>query len=285
MFYMYNNFYLVITVGENTYHDLLIMQGKLGSLVLKIQKIVESAGIHIDDLKQLLILSYPFENKEIQEAESFTGVFVAVRKLCSPINIEVLIIISQHFNLTDALIAIQEYEVEEQNYRKRLLSATFAQELKKEAELLSRNPTPECTISLKVKWSSTNHFTVKEFEKIVKNLCLDYSQYIHLCEVVEGCIFATMCAPKPLMGALVTMAKTRLPYLLDIGVILLQIGDEVILDKREKEVYKELLITTYSHNYINFDVHIAITYLLICTLISSVHTVVLYLYHYTLGSI
>ena len=97
----------------------------------------------------------------------------------------------------------------------------------------------------------------------------------------EGCIFVTMCAPKPLMGALVKMAKIRLPYLFDIGVILLQIGDEIIIDKREKEV----IITTYSHSYINSDVHIVTTYLLICTLISSPHSIVLYLYHYTLGSI
>ena len=49
-----------------------------------------------------------------------------------------------------------------------------------------------------------------------------------------SCIFVTICAPKPLIGSLVKTAKVRLPYLLGIGVILLQIGDEIILDKREK---------------------------------------------------
>ena len=38
------------------------------------------------------------------------------------------------------------------------------------------------------------------------------------------------------------MTKTKLPYLNGIGVILLQIGHEIILDKREKEVYNQLLI-------------------------------------------
>ena len=213
------------------------MRGKLGSLVAKIQKIVKSAHINVDDLKQLLVLSYPDE-EEIQKAKGLSRVFIAVRKLCSPVNIEVLMLIVDHFKQIskDALITIQEYEIEEQNYRKRLLSATFAQELRKEAELLSRNPTPECTITLKLKWSRAKPSTVKEFKIVINNVFLDYFQYIHLYEVVEGCIFVTMCAPKQLMGAIVEMTKTRLPYLLDIGVILLQIGDEIIIDKREKEV-------------------------------------------------
>ena len=213
------------------------MQGKLGSLVLKVQKITESAHINVDDLKQLLILSYPNE-EEIQKAKDLSSLFVAVRKLCSPVNIEVLMLIINHFKQIskDTLIAIQEYEFEEQNYRKRLLSATFAQELKKEAELLSRNPTPECTITLKLKWSRAKPSTVKEFKIVSSNVFLDYFRYIHLYKVVEGCISITMCAPKLLMGLLVKIAKTRLPYLLDIGVILLEIGDETILDKKEEEV-------------------------------------------------
>ena len=225
----------VVTVGDTEFDNLFIMQGKLGSLVKTVKNIVESANIAVDDLKELLILSYPFE-EEIEKAESLFRVFVTVRKLCSPVNIEILKLITDHYKLSDALIAIQEYEIEEQNYRKRLMSAKFAQDLKEEAELLERNPTPECTITLKLNWSSVDHFTVKEFEKIIKNVFPHYSQYIHLCYVGNGSIIFIMCAPKPLMGALVTMAKTRLPYLLDIGVISLQIGDDVILDKREKEV-------------------------------------------------
>ena len=56
-----------------------------------------------------------------------------------------------------------------------------------------------------------------------------------------------MCAPKPLRGVLEKMTKTRLPYLHDIVVILLQIGDDIILDKRVKVVYNKLLIATYIH--------------------------------------
>ena len=222
-------------IGEKELNEFLEMQGKLGSLVKEVKNIVESADIKVDDLKELLILSYPFE-EEIEKAENLFRVFVAIRKLCSPVNICILELIADHFKLSDALGVIQDYKIHEQNYRKKLMSATFAKELKEEVELLSRNLIPECTITLKLKWSRAKPSTVKEFEIVINNVFLDYSQYIHIYEVAEGCVIVTMHAPKPLMGALVKMAKIRLSYLLDIGVILLQIGDEVILDKREKEV-------------------------------------------------
>ena len=37
------------------------MKGKLGSLVLKVQNIFELAGIAVNEVKQLLTMSYPFE--------------------------------------------------------------------------------------------------------------------------------------------------------------------------------------------------------------------------------
>ena len=216
------------------------MQGKLETLVLNIQEVAKSADVSIDELKQLLLLFYPFE-EEVQKADNnLSHIFVVVRKLCSPVNTDILMLIINHFKLFDALIAIQAYEAEEQNYRKKLASTTFAKEVQKEAELLGRNPTAEDTIALKLKWSSSKPSTVKEFERVVRHLFLDYSQYIHLYEVgyEEGtdCISVTMCAPKPLLRALVKMTKTRLPYFINSGVILLQIGDEVFLDKRREQV-------------------------------------------------
>ena len=227
-----------VTVDESAHKDLNIMQGKLGALVLDVQEVAESANISIDKLRQLLILSYPFEEfkEEIRRAQNLTDVFVAVRKLCSPVNLSVLVAIVDRFKLSDALTAIKTYEVEEQNYRKKLLSTRFAQELQKEVELTGRNPTVKSTITLHLNWSSPENFTVKEFEKIVKDVFSDLSQYIHVIKVEAGSIIVTMCAPELVIEALTAMAKTRLPYLFDIGVILLQFGDKVILDKREKEV-------------------------------------------------
>ena len=214
------------------------MQGKLGALVLDIQKVATSAGVDVDELKQLLILSYPFEEfkEEIRRAHDLTDVFVAVRKLCSPVNLSVLVAIVDRFKLSDALTAIKAYEFEEEIYRKKLLSTTFAQELQKEVELTGHNPTVKCTVTLHLNWSSPESFTVKEFEKIVKDVFSDLSQYIHIIKVEAGSIIVSMFAPESVMGALSVMSKTRLLHLLDIGVILLQIGDEVILDEQVKKV-------------------------------------------------
>ena len=214
------------------------MQRKLGALVLEIQKSIVSAGVDVDELKQLLILSYPFEEfkQEIRRAQDVTDVFVAVRKLCSPVNLSVLIAIVDHFKLSDALTAIKAYETEEQLYRKKLLSSTFAQDLRKEAELSGRNFTVKNTIILHLNWSSPQSFTIKEFENIVKDVFSDLFQYIHIIKVEAGSIIVTMYAPELVMRALIVMAKTKLQYLFDIGITLLQIGDEIILELRENEV-------------------------------------------------
>ena len=242
--FSYNIQILPHAVCESEYNDFWTMRGKLGSLVLKIQKIVERADIDIDELKQLLILSYQQFESMIQEATTFSRVFVIVRKFCSPVNIEVLILIGDHFNLSDVINVIQQYEVEEQNYRKKLLSTAFAKDLMIEAALIDRHPIPDSTISLKLKSPRAEHSTVKEFEIVINNVFSDGSQCIHVCKVGEGCIFVTMCVPKPLMGTLVKIAKTKLPYLIGIGVIMLKIGDEIILDKSDNEVHNELLILT-----------------------------------------
>ena len=75
----------------------------------------------------------------------------------------------------------------------------------------------------------------------------------------KGCIFVTMCAPKQLMGSLVEMTKTKVPYLNGIEVILLQIGHQIILNKREKAVYNELLIHT-----ISTQLYILVLHMYIC---------------------
>ena len=78
------------------------------------------------------------------------------------------------------------YEDEEQNFHKKLLSTTFSEELKEGPKLIGCNPIPECTITFQLKWSSIEHCTVKEFEKIIKNLFLDYAQHVHLFKVDDG---------------------------------------------------------------------------------------------------
>ena len=83
------------------YSDFLIMQGKLSSLVGKNKQRVESAGIEFDDLIQF----YHFKTR-IQRARNLKNVFVIVCKLCSPVNIEVLFLIVDHFKPFDALKVI-----------------------------------------------------------------------------------------------------------------------------------------------------------------------------------
>ena len=243
------------------------MQGKLGALVLDVLEVAESANISIDKIKQFLILSYPFKEfkEEIKGAQDLADVFVAVRKPCSPVNLTILVAIVDRFKLSDALTAIEAYEVEEQIYRKKLMSAAFAQELQEEIKLSGYTPTVKCTITLHLNWSSPESFTIKEFEKIVKDVFSDLSQYIHIIKVEAGSIIVIMCAPESVIGALSAMAKSSLLYLLDTGVIFLQIGDEIILDKKDKQVltYLYQLRCVYICLFIYASISIYIIYVTI----------------------
>ena len=102
----------VSTVNESVHEDLNTMQRKLGALVLDVQKATKSANVCVDELKQLLILSYPFGNfkEEIKNTQNFLEVFVVIRKHCSPVNTDILTCIGEYFKLADALTAIQKYE-------------------------------------------------------------------------------------------------------------------------------------------------------------------------------
>ena len=87
------------------------VEGQLGSLVCKIDEAAESANIDVNKLKRFLIASYPSEEKEIENAESLFEVLFTIRiKRCSYDNIEALKSTVHHFNLSDGLTAIREYE-------------------------------------------------------------------------------------------------------------------------------------------------------------------------------
>ena len=89
------------------------MEAQLGFLVCKIAEAGESAGIDVNRLKMLLISSFPSEKEEIKNAESIFEVLLAIRiKHCldSYDSIEAFRSVVRHFNLSDALTAIREYE-------------------------------------------------------------------------------------------------------------------------------------------------------------------------------
>ena len=100
-----------VMVGESAYSYKML--GDLGALIRKIRKAADSACVGIDDLKELLLYSYPSEKEEIQKAQNISQVFLVIReKLCTPDNIDVLKLIVHEFKLSDVLGDIQKYEEE-----------------------------------------------------------------------------------------------------------------------------------------------------------------------------
>ena len=221
------------------------MLGKLAGLVFDFQKIVEKANINIEDLKQYVILYHP-EKKykdELRKARDINEIFDVIRsKFCSLFNYTVLLRIAEKFNLADGFKVIEDYETEEENYRKLLSSSTLASELQKENELLRQNLVHTKTIVLKLqRWPRPPAPTVVEFLEIIKDVFADLGDVIHLLKVEAGSIIATMCAPERAIGALIVLAKMKIAYLKDIGVTWLVIGGIIIISDIE-EVIKLLLI-------------------------------------------
>ena len=100
-----------IIVGESAYSYKSL--GDLGALIRKIRKAADSACINCDDIKELLLFSYPSEKEEIRKAQSISQVFLVIReKLCTPDDIDVLKLIVREFKLSDVLSDIQNYEEE-----------------------------------------------------------------------------------------------------------------------------------------------------------------------------
>ena len=203
----------VINVGPRMQRDYEEMRWKLAGLVQDFQKAVEAANIHIDDLKQYIML-YGHDKKcaeELKEAKNFSEIFVIVRdRLCSLFNHVVLLRIAEKFKIADGFKVIQAYEAEEDNYRRILTSSTLAEELRRETEQLRCHPsTAKSTIILKLRWSPVETPTVSDFECVIKEVFFELYSYIHVLKVEPGSIIVTMCAPEQVVGALTALAKKK----------------------------------------------------------------------------
>ena len=228
----------IITVdGRSMQRGYDRMRGKLAGLVLRFQKVVEKANVNIEDLKQYVIFYHPDEQckDELKKARDIYEVFDVIRsKLCSLFNYAVLLRIAENFNLADGFEVIQEYEAEEENYRKILSSSTLASELQKENELLHQNLSHTKRIILKLKrWSRPPAPTVDEFLEIIKDVFADLGDLLHFLKAEPGSIIVTMIAPERVTGALIALAKMKIAYLKDIGVTWLTIGDTLIINDIE----------------------------------------------------
>uniref|UniRef100_A0A1X7TK74 Uncharacterized protein n=1 Tax=Amphimedon queenslandica TaxID=400682 RepID=A0A1X7TK74_AMPQE len=228
---------IIIVDGRNIQRGYDQMLGKLAGLVLDFQKVVEKANINFEDLKQYVILYHPDEQyrNELRKARNVYEVFDIIRsKFCSLFNYDVLLRIAEKFNLPDAFKVIQQYETEEDNYRKLLSSSTLASELQRENELLRQNLSRTKRIVLRLqRWARPPAPTVAEFLEVIKDVFADLGDLLHLLNVEPGSIIVTMIAPERVTGALIALAKRSVGYLRDIGVIWLTIGDTLIINDIE----------------------------------------------------
>lgn len=225
----------VLVINEQSiFKDYDQMQGKLGRLFFWFEKALIKAEVKPEDLRALIIQCRPhYEDchAELRSSTEISEILLIVRrKLCSLLNYSILIDIADEFKLAGALDIIRNYEAEEENYRKKLLSSKFAKELKDENDFLSHHPTAENTIILRLRWSSVNPLTVSEFEKIIQDVFGELYSYIHVLKVEPGSILVKMCAPKQVMGAIIAQLTDSTKQLKDSGANQSTIGVSSIRD-------------------------------------------------------
>ena len=165
----------MLVTDQSVFKDYDQMQGKLGRLFFDFHTAIERANIKLEDLKTFIIYCHPHEDckDELRNAKSVLEVLDIVRtKLCSIFNYSILVDIANEFKLNDTLDVIKAYEIEEEEYRKKLSEYQFIKKIQKENEYLSHHPTTAYKGTIVLQLSSSlliNPLAVSELENIIKN--------------------------------------------------------------------------------------------------------------------
>ena len=227
-----------VIVDEHVHKDVTEMQGKLGGLIFRVKKIVEKA-VQLEELQEFLTLSYPYMEDEIAKTTSFKDVFHVVRRYCSLTNYTMLCAIACEFELDNVHDLIEKYKKDEDFYKRKILDEQFALDLQEEAKLLEHIPQISETIQIKLDWANVDDTTISEFCSLLRDTFTNMARYIHLHDIRPGCIYCTCFAPAVLMEALRKLAREKVTFLQEMGVVLLTIGGIVILDETKKNEGEE----------------------------------------------
>lgn len=201
---------------------------------------IHRANVTVKTIQEYITIAHHIRMELHTVDPSMLELFQFIRNHCSPCNVWILTSIAQRFKLRESLKAIQIFERDNMYFRKKLQSSAFAEELRQEFSLIRHNLTIKNQIILTLPLETASRYycdmTVAEFKMIIRDVFYDLSHYIHIIKVEPGSIKVTMYAPDNVMNVLVVMAKNRIKYLVSIGVTVLIIGEEVILnDDFEKE--------------------------------------------------
>ena len=219
-----------IAVGEKVHKEYDDMTGKLGGLVTDVCEIAETNNVDFDKLKRFLMISCSSIATSLQNASCLGDLFIAVRKLCTPVNYSLLTRIADRYNLREAKEIIENYKLDEENYRRKLLHSSFTTELKTEIDEIICNPSIQETIILKLKWSKAEEATISEFEEVIKDIFEELTCYLHLLQVIPGSVIFKLWAPHCVVESLVRLATYKRNLLAEIGVLSLTIGKTIIYE-------------------------------------------------------
>ncbi|XP_019856994.1 PREDICTED: uncharacterized protein LOC109585377 [Amphimedon queenslandica] len=186
------------------------------------------AKVFSSQIKKLPFLA-SFMQEEWEDACNINDLLNIIFKHCSPSNYSILLPLIGSFQLTNASMAIQAYENEQQHYCKQLADPDFIEELERH----SSSSAYRASIVFGFPLEKLHCMTVSEFKLILSRIFSDFSCFIHITRVSLGTHSSvTLSAPERMSQCLLNIGLQKREYIsIMTGATSMVIGDSVILSK------------------------------------------------------
>ena len=215
--------------------------GRLNKLLSAVKSELLKANVSPSQIKKLPFLA-SFMQEEWEDARNIDNVLGTIFKHCSPSNYSILLLLIGGFQLTNASIAIQAYENEQQHYCRQLANPDFIEELEKlSLSSAYRDSSATTSIVFGFPLEKLHYTTVSEFKLILSHIFSDFSCFIHITRVsLETPSSVTLCAPERMSQCLLNRGLHKREYIRMIGATSMVIGDSIVLneDTDSKQVYR-----------------------------------------------
>ena len=204
----------------------------LGTLFVKITNIIEKSNISLNDLKRILIFSYPEYKSEIKTKESVEDVLYVVRRYTSLDNPSHLEAIAKHFDLHEATRLIKEYDDSIDQFCKDIpVKHAYGKEFMKDFQ---GNCLKSETVKFVLDWKPDEK-RLADIKRLLKKAFHEMASNVKVMVVYEGNSIIVVCyAPPHLSGVLTRLVEENEIDLLNEDVIAVSICGFMVIKRNLK---------------------------------------------------
>ena len=219
----------VIKVERNVVRILADLESKLARLVTDIKSCIQSREFLLSNLHYYIKIR--LDLAQFSVPNTFEDLFDSIRPYYDILNICLLEDISNEYLATDANIqaSLDRYKDELDSFRNNTKMEELVNNMTSLMHKESRKGTTAVVV-LKLEGCWLN-VTVKNFQKLVREIFSRRERNLCHIMVEKGCMCIRWLVPTSMVPYIVSMTKQRVELICNIGVIKLEIGNEIIFDK------------------------------------------------------